>query len=61
MHVTGHGLTVAKARAHAYELARAVALPGMFYRTDIGETHEETMASLERLLPHPQPTGSSTA
>lgn len=49
LHVTGHGQTVAKAREQVYELAKAVAVPSVYYRTDIGETYAENIAAQKRL------------
>ena len=49
LHVTGHGRTVAAARHQVYELAKAVAVPSVYYRTDIGETYPENMAAQKRL------------
>ena len=49
LHVTGHGRTVTEAREQVYELAKAVAVPSIYYRTDIGETYEENVAAQKRL------------
>ncbi len=40
VHVTGHGPSIAAARQQALDLAGLVALPGAYYRTDIGATFE---------------------
>ncbi|MGA2706334.1 MAG: phosphoribosylglycinamide synthetase C domain-containing protein [Isosphaeraceae bacterium] len=37
LNVTALGSTLAEAREHAYEAARAVRFPGGFYRRDIAE------------------------
>jgi phosphoribosylamine--glycine ligase len=54
LHVTGHGTTIAAARQQTYDLARLVAVPGAYYRTDIGENCGENIRRLEELL---QPLG----
>jgi phosphoribosylamine--glycine ligase len=49
-HATGHGPCPDSARRHALELARLVAVPGIFYRDDIGIHAERTIREVERLL-----------
>ncbi len=41
LHVSGRGMTIGKARDHAYSIMRKVTLPKMFYRTDIGLKFEK--------------------
>ena len=41
LHVSGRGMTISKAREHAYGIMRKVTLPKMFYRTDIGLKFEK--------------------
>lgn len=42
MHVSGKGSTIEEARADAYSLVEKVAIPKMFYRTDIGLSFHNT-------------------
>jgi phosphoribosylamine-glycine ligase len=54
LHVTGHGPTIAAARQQTYDLARLVAVPGAYYRTDIGEDCGDDIRMVEEML---QPLG----
>lgn len=45
--VTGSGSTMEEARREAYGKVRAVMIPNMFYRTDIGETWREDADRLQ--------------
>jgi phosphoribosylamine-glycine ligase len=50
LHVTGHGPTIPAARQQTYDLARLVAVPGAYYRTDIGKQCGESIRFVEELL-----------
>jgi phosphoribosylamine--glycine ligase len=50
LHLTGHGPTIASARQQTYDLAHLVALPGAYYRTDIGEHCGESIRLVEEML-----------
>ena len=49
LHCTGHVATVEQARKQVYDLAKNVAVPSIYYRTDIGETYAENIAAQKRL------------
>jgi phosphoribosylamine-glycine ligase len=58
-HATGHEPCPDSARRQALELARLVAVPGIFYRDDIGMNAERTIREVERLLAVHQFSSSS--
>jgi phosphoribosylamine--glycine ligase len=49
-HATGHGPCPDSARRQALDLARLVAVPGIFYREDIGTKGTETIHAVNTLL-----------
>lgn len=57
-HATGHGPCPDSARREALDLARLVAVPGIFYREDIAQNAGWTIREVEKLLESQQLAGT---